>query len=154
MGPAPKRFAQNIKSRLPLAATFLLQPKEKTMENVISQDKRATWETYASAWKVPSAPAKAAALRASAVATCVYRDPLTRTDGHQALIDYMLDFHRQVPGGHFETTYFLSHHERSIARWNMVNDQGVVIGEGISYGEYDDHGKLVAMTGFFAVAPQ
>lgn len=26
-----------------------------------------------------------------------------------------------------------------------------VVGEGISYGEYDTRGKLVAMTGFFEV---
>ncbi len=47
------------------------------------------------------------------------------------------------------TTYFLEHHGRSIARWNMVDGEGAVLGDGISYGEYGDDGKLVAMTGFF-----
>lgn len=61
----------------------------------------------------------------------------------------MLGFHQHVPGGSFETHYFLAHHERSIAKWNMCNGAGEIIGEGVSYGEYGRDGKLVAMTGFF-----
>ena len=112
-------------------------------------DRRATWEKYVSAWKESSAEAKRAVLTASVDARCVYRDPLTEADGHDALVDYMLRFHEQVPGGHFETTYFLAHHERSIARWNMRSGEGAIVGTGISYGEYDEGGRLVAITGFF-----
>jgi hypothetical protein len=111
--------------------------------------KRETWETYVSAWKETSGDGKRAALIASVAPACVYRDPLTQADGHDALIAYMLGFHQQVPGGHFETTYFLAHHDRSIAKWRMRSGDGTVVGEGVSYGEYDAHGKLSAMTGFF-----
>lgn len=114
-----------------------------------SDDRRATWETYAAAWKEPSEDAKRAALAKSVSPACVYRDPLMRVDGHDALLAYMRSFHEQVPGGHFETTYFLAHHERSIARWNMRDAAGAIIGDGMSYGEYDAQGKLLAMTGFF-----
>ncbi len=61
----------------------------------------------------------------------------------------MRAFHQQVPGGHFVTSYFLAHHDASIAKWNMVNAEGATIGEGVSYGQYNEQGALIAMTGFF-----
>ena len=111
--------------------------------------KRITWEKYAQAWAVASAEDKLAALRDSVESNCVYRDPLLTAEGHDALVDCMLNFHRQIPGGHFVTTYFQTHHDRSIAKWNMVDGQGKVIGDGISFGEYNDQGRLLTMTGFF-----
>jgi hypothetical protein len=63
----------------------------------------------------------------------------------------MLEFHRQVPGGHFVTQEFMAHHDRSIARWEMRDGNGTAQGNGISYGEYDDRGRLIAMNGFYQV---
>lgn len=74
---------------------------------------------------------------------------LTRTEGWDGLLQYMVDFHRQVPGGHFVTEQFIAHHSKSVARWTMRNGLGAVIGDGVSYGEYDDEGRLTSMTGFF-----
>jgi hypothetical protein len=110
---------------------------------------RRTWETYAAAWRARPESDKRAALEASVDRACVYRDPRTVAEGHDALVAAMLAFHDRVPGGHFETTYFLAHHGRSIARWTMRGGDGAALGEGISYGEYGPHGRLVAMTGFF-----
>lgn len=118
----------------------------------MDSDKQTTWERYAAAWREPTAEGKQAALDATVEATCTYRDPLAVAEGHRALIDYMLAFHQQVPGGHFLTTYFLAHHDRSIAKWDMVDGAGAVIGHGVSYGEYGARGKLVAIAGFFDVA--
>lgn len=114
---------------------------------------RETWERYVSAWKAPSRPEKLAALEASVEITCSYRDPLAVATGRDQLVAYMLDFHRQVPGGHFTTTHFQAHHDRSIAKWNMVDGSGRVIGDGISFGEYTADGRLRAMTGFFEAPP-
>ena len=114
-----------------------------------SEQKQTTWEKYVSAWKDSSPAGRNAALVAAVAGTCIYRDPLVQAEGHSALVDYMVGFHQQVPGGHFETTWFLAHHDRSIARWNMRDGAGAVIGNGTSYGEYDAAGKLVAITGFF-----
>jgi hypothetical protein len=108
-----------------------------------------TWETYVGAWRAHSPNEKQAALDSAVAEGCSYRDPLMETKGHAQLIRYMVDFHKQLPGGHFVTRYFLAHHDRSIAKWSMLDGQGTVIGEGISYGEYGADGKLVAMTGFF-----
>jgi hypothetical protein len=114
---------------------------------------KGVWDVYSSAWKAQGAAAKKALLARSVVANAVYRDPLAECPGHDALVAYMLEFHKQVPGGHFETTYFLAHHGRSIAKWNMMDGNGKKIGDGVSYGEYGSDGQLVAMTGFFDPPP-
>lgn len=123
------------------------QPKSKAPK--MNNDRQVTWEIYATAWKEPSPQAKKAALLKSVAQMCVYQDPTTTAHGHDALIACMLDFHMQVPGGHFVTTWFLAHHDVSIAKWDMVGGDGTVVGEGVSYGQYNRQGELVAMTGFF-----
>ena len=117
----------------------------------MSKDLQQVWETYAAAWKAATADEKARALQASVDAAAVYCDPLVEARGYAAIVEYMLDFHRQVPGGYFITTKFWSHHQRSIANWNMCSADGTVIGHGVSYGAYDTAGKLTTMTGFFDV---
>ena len=108
-----------------------------------------TWDKYSTAWQEATLEGKVAALQQSVSPTCVYQDPLTIVKGYDELIAYMLSFHQQVQGGHFITTWFLTHHDVSIAKWNMVNADGTVIGGGVSYGQYNEQGMLVAMTGFF-----
>lgn len=115
----------------------------------MDEQHKETWETYVSAWRAVSTGEKRASLRESVTEACAYRDPLTEAKGHEQLIGYMLDFHKQVPGGHFVTKYFRAHHDRSIAKWDLVDGSGNAIGDGISYAEYGSDGKLVAMTGFF-----
>ncbi len=115
----------------------------------MSTDMRATWDTYTLAWKEVSAQAKMRALRGSTTAACVYRDPLVQAEGQQALVDYMMTLHQQLPGAYFETKRFQAHHGRSISQWTMHNGSGAVVGEGVSYGEYDGQGRLQSMTGFF-----
>jgi hypothetical protein len=115
--------------------------------------KQETWENYVATWKMTSTQEKANALQQCVSTQCVYTDPVIKAHGHQELINYMLAFHQQVPGGHFVTTYFLAHHDVSIAKWNMVSGDGAVIGDGVSYGQHDQQGKLFAMTGFFDTQP-
>jgi hypothetical protein len=110
-----------------------------------------TWETYVSAWRIPSVDEKRRILQQAVADSGEYRDPLAETKGHDQLIGYMVAFHEQAPGAYFTTTYFLAHHDRSVARWNMVDGEGNVLGDGITYGQYGGDGKLVAMTGFFEV---
>ncbi len=112
---------------------------------------QATWDLYAASWKAEAGPEKRALFEQCLAQDCVYTDPLIRAEGWNALEGYMLEFHRQVPGGAFVTERFLSHHDTSIAVWTMVNGAGQPVGDGMSYGEYDLDGKLVRMTGFFEV---
>ena len=114
-----------------------------------SKEYRAAWEAYAEIWKLEGAEAKRAACEARLSKSCTYTDPLTRRQGWDDLVEYMVEFHQQVPGGHFVTKDYLFHHGCSIAHWDMVAGDGSVLGEGTSYGEYDGDGKLTRMTGFF-----
>ena len=119
-----------------------------------TRPRQQTWEAYTAAWNAPGADAKMLALRSCADGDCVYRDPLVVAQGHAALVDAMLAFHQQVPGGFFRTTSFRAHHARSAATWQMCGADGGVLGEGLSYGEYGADDRLVAMTGFFDVPAQ
>lgn len=115
----------------------------------MNNELRAVWERYVGSWKVTS-PAEKRRIYASCLApACVYTDPLTQARGWDELDQYMASFHQQIPGGHFVTEQFFAHHGRSVARWKMVNGDGLPLGEGISYAEYDEQQRLVAMTGFF-----
>jgi len=115
---------------------------------------REVWERYVKSWKAPTEDEKRALLDAALAPDCVYRDPLMVAAGKDELLAYMDAFHQQIPGGHFVTDEFMAHHGRSIAHWRMLAGDGSVQGTGTSYGEYDGHGKLVAMTGFFEVPEQ
>lgn len=112
---------------------------------------REVWESYVESWKVQTIADKQRLFDKCLSPECVYTDPLTVAKGWNELSTYMVGFHGQIPGGHFVTEQFITHHDRSIARWRMVNSEGVKIGEGVSYGEYGTDGKLIAMTGFFEV---
>jgi hypothetical protein len=71
--------------------------------------------------------------------------------GHQALSAYMADLQRQMPGVHFVTRRFTVHHGRSMAQWHMLDGQARPMGDGVSFCEYADDGRLRRMTGFFEV---
>ena len=108
-----------------------------------------TWEMYVSSWNSESLAQKRALFTQCLDPTCQYNDPLTKTKGWDELEAYMAEFHQRIPGGHFVTTYFLAHNNKSIAKWEMRAGDNSVMGEGISYGEYRDNGNLFTMTGFF-----
>lgn len=110
---------------------------------------REIWETYVASWKAETAEEKRALFEKCLVPNSQYTDPNISVTNHDDFIDYMLDFHKQVPGGHFVTTYFQAHNSKCIARWNMTAGDGTVVGEGISYGEFNEQGKLSSETGFF-----
>ena len=119
------------------------------MEDPMNDEHRKTWETYVASWKAASIAEKRGLFERCLVRECVYTDPLTRAAGWDELLAYMVEFHRQVPGGHFVTEQFIAHHGKSMAKWTMRNGQSVVMGEGVSYAEYDEAFRLTAMTGFF-----
>ena len=110
---------------------------------------QATWERYASSWGPISSEDRAAIFAENLLPNCVYRDPIATANGHEEFAAYMKDFQAQIPGGHFVTTYFLAHNDRSIAKWEMRDGDSNVLGDGVSYGEYDSHGKITALAGFF-----
>ncbi|MBK6686149.1 MAG: nuclear transport factor 2 family protein [Deltaproteobacteria bacterium] len=112
---------------------------------------RNTWDAYAGSWKLTTAEEKRARFKSCLSPACVYRDPLAVARGWDELVEYMMAFHQQIPGGHFVTERFIAHHGRSMAAWKMMSGDGVVLGDGVSYGEYDEEGRLISMNGFYDV---
>jgi hypothetical protein len=110
---------------------------------------KEVWERYVGSWKTSSAAEKQRIFATCLAPTCVYTDPLIQARGWDELGQYMASFHEQIPGGHFVTEQFFTHHGRSVARWKMLSGEGLPLGEGISYAEYDEQQRLTAMTGFF-----
>ncbi|MGB3256396.1 MAG: hypothetical protein WBG89_10615 [Ornithinimicrobium sp.] len=80
--------------------------------------------------------------------TCTYTDTSVHARGVDEIVASMMQSQENAPGGHFVTQTSLAHHNRSLARWNMVLGDGTVIGTGASSTTYDDAGNLTAMTGF------
>lgn len=115
----------------------------------MKNDHQTTWETYTASWKAETEAEKEQLFQQSLAPACVYRDPLAVASGWDEISAYMSEFHKMMPGGHFVTKEFASHNNRSISQWNMCAGDGSVVGDGISYGEYDDQGKLITMTGFY-----
>lgn len=108
-----------------------------------------TWETYVNTWKIDSIDEKQRVFAQCLDKECVYSDPLAQTHGWGELIQYMLSFDKQIPGGYFETTSFKSHRDESVATWLLKSADGQTLGDGMSYGKYNDEGKLVAVKGFY-----
>lgn len=110
-----------------------------------------TWDTYTAAWRADSEATRQDLLAHSVHPDCHYADPLVQAAGWPALTAYMRDLQQQIPGVHFVTQQFIAHHQKSMARWQMVDGQAQVLGEGVSFGEYTTEGMLLRMTGFFEV---
>ena len=116
---------------------------------LMNQTFEKTWETYTSSWIADGVDKRLKLFENCLDVACQYSDPMVKANGWDELIAYMDDFHRQVPGGYFVTTYFLAHNNKSIAKWEMRNGDHVALGVGISYGEYNENCKLISMAGFF-----
>jgi len=110
---------------------------------------KTIWETYVQSWKAETRAEKLALYAESLHEQCVYADPLRLTQDWESLADYMQEFHRQFPGGHFVTTWFLAHNQSSIATWEMRDGHGSVLSTGISFGAYNEAQQLVKMIGFY-----
>lgn len=115
---------------------------------------RQTWESYAKSWKAETTAEKRALFELSLEPDSVYQDPIQRAEGWDELLSYMQQFHQQIPGGSFRTVEFFAHHGQSMARWEMLDGEGKVVGTGSSHGTYAASGRLARMTGFFPTAQQ
>ena len=62
------------------------------------------WRIYTETWRAETREEKIRLFQQSLVADCRYTDPLSQIEGWDALLAYMDDFHRQIPGGHYGST--------------------------------------------------
>lgn len=116
------------------------------MENNVQQ---TTWEIYTRSWSETDIAKRLQLFEQSLSSECVYSDPLTQVTGYEQLSAYMSELHKNVPGVKFISTEFKNHHDRSLTHWDMIDGNGNVLSQGISYGLYGADGRLVQMSGFF-----
>lgn len=116
------------------------------MENLVQKN---MWETYTLAWSNSDALERLKLLEKSVNPDCDYADPLLQVSGYHALSDYMAELQKSITGIKFVTIAFKTHHNKSLAHWNMVDGHGALLAPGISYLKHDVHGRLVEMSGFF-----
>lgn len=115
----------------------------------IAVTRRATIETWASAWSEPNEAKRLDLLKQAAAPGCAYLDPNTELTGLTAISGCMAGFQETAPGARFVTTGFQTHHDRCIVQWNMVDRDGNALSSGVSAGAFDTHGRLLQMVGFF-----
>lgn len=123
--------------------------KQDTLSANNQFDFREIWESYADLWKTEDEDHKRQKLSKILTGDFRYTDPRSETIGHDALINVILDFNNTVPGAYFSTTRFMTHNNRSVATWEMKSVNAETLGSGISYAEYDQSGKLMAISGFY-----
>ncbi len=112
-------------------------------------DFKKTWESYVGLWKLDDKQKMKSAMQGVLTQDCIYSDPLIQTTDLDALFDYICEFQKQFTGGYLETYYFLSHHNKSVAKWHLKLADATIIGDGVSFGTYNKNGELTTMSGFF-----
>lgn len=115
---------------------------------------QTTWANYTAAWNASDSEAMKALFTQNLAADCAYRDPIATTTGYDELAGYITQVHASIPGVQLVTRDFTSHNQRCIVHWDMCAADGSVMSDGVSYGEFDESGKLIAMAGFFDLPPQ
>lgn len=111
--------------------------------------RRATLETWAIAWSEPDEARRLDLLRQAAAPSCAYTDPNAEIEGHASISAYMAGFQQSAPGARFVNTAFMTHHDRCIVQWNMIDRDDKVLSPGVSAGTFDAQGRLAQMVGFF-----
>jgi len=122
---------------------------DDSSSDTLSEKIAATWLTYVDAWNAVNQHDRVKLLSEAGVADSNYLDPNVNLQGHSELAGYMGEFHNQMPGARFVLKQFISHHQKSIACWDVHDKSGATLFSGVSYGIYNSDGKLTAEHGFF-----
>jgi hypothetical protein len=114
-------------------------------------DIQQLWNDYAACWSADPAD-RPAALGAVTVDEVAYRDPGTEVAGLTELAAYMAGFAAAFPGHRFRIDEVREHHDRSLAHWTQLDEQGEPASAGISTARHHEDGRLTDITGFFLPA--
>ncbi len=129
-----------------------MSSKDDNTQNTLLKAMRSSWETYMAAWNATDSGEREQLLAQATVDDSNYIDPNVELSGHKALMEYMVEFHQQMPDCRFILTRYIAHHYKSIAVWDLQDNDGNTLSTGMSYGAYNTQGKLTAEHGFFDIA--
>lgn len=109
---------------------------------------KSVWNTYTKSWLEPDRTKRIKLMEQCLSVDCLYTDPLIQVSGYERLSAYISKLQKNLPGVKFLITDFKSHHDRSLAHWDMVDGKGNLLSQGASFGLYGSDGRLNQMTGF------
>ena len=109
-----------------------------------------TVAAYCAVWSDPD-PARRRELANRVWAPgATYTDPQVHLDGADALLAYIVDFHKRFPGVKIVVTSQADYHHGALRfSWRMVNGSGGTVVEGMDYGELAPDGRIRKIVGFF-----
>jgi hypothetical protein len=105
-------------------------------------------EVYRTCWSETSEISRENKLKEIILENFEYYDPNTYIVGHSQLSEYMAQFQKEYLGCTFNITQLIIHHDRSLANWQMMSSENVVIGQGSDFAFYKN-GKLNTISSFF-----
>jgi len=112
------------------------------------QEVEKVWQAYSDAWTDITVEDRVRLLSESVSEDVKLVAPDGIGHGKEELLVRLVDFQKTFPGASFQTKNFITHHDRSLADWNMVAKDGSVILSGYSVGHYKAEGKLSEITGY------
>ncbi len=107
------------------------------------------WQIYSQAWSEPNTVKRKGLLGKCLDPEAVYSDPSGKADGIEEISEYMKQFQLLFPDCSFMTVNQKVHNQQSLTDWHLLNLGGEIMMKGTSFGEYDDKGRLLKMSGFF-----
>jgi hypothetical protein len=113
-----------------------------------------TVAAYAAAWNEQDEDARRSLLERSWADDGVYTDPTGRAEGRAALVQHIGGFHSRMPGNRIELASGIDEHQGLLRfTWRMLGADGVVLLDGMDFGELDGDGRLTRIVGFFGPFP-
>ena len=116
-----------------------------------TQGIQQSWEAYTKAWSDIGATEREQLVETSVSEDIDFSNPLIAGRGRAELIDAMIQFQKQFPGGQFELRPSMIHHDQLLSAWILHGKDGSELLTGHNYAQADSEGKLLQMTGFFAI---
>src|SRR5690242_14084742 len=108
----------------------------------------ALWHRYARIWSLDTSR-RDAEMAACLAPDVTYADPQISLSGVRPFAEYMAGFGNSFPGHAFRINAVKAHHDRSAARWDLVNAAGGTVFPGISFGVVGGDGRFLSLSGFF-----
>lgn len=109
------------------------------------------WNEYAACWSTPT-EARRERLTQHVTDDIAYRDPLSEViTGVDPLSGYMGGFQEMFPGHRFSIQRVFAHHDRSLAWWEQLDQNGELVADGMSAARHDEDGRLTDIVGFFPI---
>lgn len=117
-------------------------------------DPEDTIAAYVEAWSEPDPIKRDALLELSWADDGIYQDDDFRYEGREALAEGITAFHTRFPGASVVLASGIEvHHGHFRFRWDFLDADGNVQGEGMDFGDLDAEGRIVKLVGFAGPFP-